>query len=168
MRSPVACLVVMSLLGSSVLWAESLGEIAEREKERRKGQTEGKVMTESDLGRAKGKTLATPDDGMPSSAPVATAAAAPAEAKTADGKPAPKPKTEEELRADKEKDWRTRYERAQADLEQAQKNVRELEPGSFSNATQAARLEEARGKVAAAQATLNALDEERRANGFRQ
>jgi hypothetical protein len=177
MRSVIAVVTVLSLSTAAFLHAESLGEVAAREKEKRKGKKDGKVITEEELLRAKGSGLSMNDGSSPASAP-ASAPAKEGEAKDKDGKPvaagekgkeAPKEKTEEELKTERQKDWRTRLDKANADVAAAQKVVSEWEatPGLFNNASATAQLAEARKRLTEQQSQVTALDEEGRRNGFR-
>lgn len=177
MRSVIAVVTVLSLSTAAFLHAESLGEVAAREKEKRKGKKDGKVITEEELLRAKGSGLSM-NDGSPASAPAAAPAAAPAkegEAKDKDGKPvaagkdAPKEKTEEELKAERQTEWHTRLDKANAEVAATQKAVSELEatPGLFNNAGATNQLAEARKRLADQQAQAAAIQEEGRRSNFR-
>jgi hypothetical protein len=171
MRTFIAVVTVLSLSTAAFLHAESLGEVAAREKEKRKGQKDGKVITEEELLRAKGSGLSM-NDGSPASVPAA-APAKEGEAKDKDGKPAagkdaPKEKTEEELKAERQTEWRTRLDKANGEVAATQKVVSEWEatPGLFNNASATTQLAEARKRLADQQAQVAAIQEEGRRSNF--
>jgi cytoskeletal protein RodZ len=168
MRTVIAVLAVTLSAGAFVR-AESLGEVAEREKEKHKGQKEGQVITETELANAKGRNV---------SVTYANGSAAPAPAakdgdkdkggdKAAAGDAKDKPKTPEELRAEKEKDWRDRLDKANAEVSAAQAKIAELEatPNLYSNAAATSQLAGQRAALAAAQGKVADLQEEGR-RGF--
>jgi len=173
MRSVIAVVTVFTLAAAAFVHAESLGEVAAREKEKRKGKKDGKVITEEELLRAKGAGLSM-NDGSPASAPApAPAAAKEGEAKDKDGKPlapgvkaadAPKEKTEEELKAERQKAWSDRLDKAKGNVAAIQKGVSDLEatPGLYNNAAATAQLADARKQLTAAQAQVAAIEEEGR------
>src|SRR5258708_6783382 len=122
MRRAIVFLVAVTLFGARLVAAEeSLADAAAREKARRKGQSGGKVITEADLGRAAGRTVSTPEGGA------STAPAASDDKKPAEKRGAPAEKTEAELRADKEKEWRTRRDAAAAEVTRLQDVVSQLQ-----------------------------------------
>jgi hypothetical protein len=171
MRSVIAVLAIVTLSATSFVQAQSLGEVADREKERRKGQKDdGKVITEVELVGAKGTVSIT--DG-PSSAPVAAPVtkegAADDKAAAAPGKDAPKEKTEDEVRAEKTADWRARVVKANADLAAARKQVADLEatPNFYMNAAVQAQAATARQSVANIEQGLATLEEEGRQASYR-
>jgi hypothetical protein len=165
MRAFIAFLVGLSISGSTFLWAQSLGEVAEKEKERRKGKPEGKVITDTDLGRAKGSTMSNTDSSStdPSTTTGSTTSGSTAPSAAA-GK---KEKTEDEVRDDKQKDWRDRMEKANAEVTRLQKAVADSQGyGAYSNPAAVKQLEDAQAQLQAAQAAVATLEEERRANGY--
>jgi len=173
MRMVWTILITAALLGASFARAETLGEAAEREAEKRKAKpTPSKVITEADLERAgsRGNYSSSPDTPVSAPAAPATGAAAPVTALGPDGKPVPK-KTEEELRADAQKAWHEKQDSANKELKDAQENLTHIEtqaqsPAAYSNPTLASDLEAARKAVSAAQDKLNALEDERRRAGY--
>ncbi len=151
--------------------AQSLGDVANQDKERRKKDKPAKVYTEDDLRNAKGKSANVLGDGASDAAAPATdgsAAAAPA-----DG--AKKEKTPDEVRADAQKAWHTNLDNARTALTKAQQNRDELkqvagDPAQGYGAGRAAvlkRLDEAEAAVATAQDAITKLEEEGRRNGYR-
>jgi hypothetical protein len=97
--------------------AQSMAELAAREREKRKTQKpSGKVITDEDLRRGsagRGTVNTTPGESAPATA--ASPAAGGAQPAAAAG--AQKPKTEEELRAEQEQAWRERLKKAQAEVQ---------------------------------------------------
>jgi len=173
-----------SLLTPWVVSAQSLGDVAAQEKERRKGKP-AKSYSEDDLRRAGGpgssfETTSSDDSGT------ATEGTAPAEGATAEGgsgegapkaEPgAPKEKTEDELRAEQEKDWRERMKKAQEDVTRFTGEVNDLDTrlndltGNYYSASRTSMLnrrDEAKNKLSAAQDALGKLQEEGRQKRFR-
>ena len=152
-------------LGVSHVQSQSLGELAAKEKERRKGDTT-RVVTEEDLAKQRGGRADVRAEGAtaPSdSSPAPKAGASPAE------------KTDDEKRADARKDWEQRRQQAQTEVDQLTKQVDDLQrslgdlrysqlgPGRARNAEQ---LQQAQDKLASARQRLDDLDEERRRNGY--
>lgn len=146
---------------------QSLAEIAAREKERRKGKTE-KVITEEELKRGR-RPEAAPDD-----ATTTTTGEGQAQSQdTATGQKAEK--TDEELRAERAKDWSDRHKKAQedvtrlgariAELQSAVGDMRTLQTGP-NRARALGQLEEARQELQLAQQRLEDMEEERRREGF--
>ena len=153
----------------------SLGEVAAQTKKKKPV----KVITEDDLRAprhggsysqpaAEGGTspTATTASPVPAGSPAPGAAAAPAE----------KPKTEDELRADREKEWRDKMTAAQADVATWTGEVTRLQASLSDNtvpmygAGRAARsdaLENAKRQLAAANQAVENLQEEGRRNRFR-
>jgi hypothetical protein len=172
MRSVIAVLAIVTLSATTFVQAQSLGEVADREKERRKGQKDdGKVITEVELVGAKGTVSMT--DGpssAPATAPVAKEGAADEKAAAAaPGKDAPKEKTEDEIKAEKAAEWRGRVAKANADLEVARKQVTDLEatPNFYMNAAVQAQAAAARQSVANIEQGLATLEEEGRQASYR-
>lgn len=167
MRNVIVFVVALTVFGSRFVAAdESLADAAAKEKERRKGQKAPKVITEGDLLDAKGRSLsATEDTSQP--APAAPASGK-TEGKTADGKKAPAPKTDEEIRADKEKDWRTRRDAAAAEVNRLSQVVSELQAsvGQYSSDLLKGRLADAQRALEVAQAKSAQLEDERRYAGY--
>src|SRR5688572_5686539 len=119
--SVAASAVILAVgLGSLPATAQSLGEVAAREKARKdkearegRARTPVKVITEDELrGRVTSGTLSQPaaeDNVEPAPAEGATPAAAPA-------KPAAPEKSEDELRAERQAEWRQKLTDAQASV----------------------------------------------------
>jgi len=174
---PVA---VAALLTSAVVFGESLGEVAAREKEKKKNGTPTKVITESDLGHRGSHGTFSASDGS-DAAPPADAAADPAKtdaaAKTDPNAPKdpnapakPKEKTPDELRAEQEKAWRDRRDQKTAEVARLEAAVSRLEGrrNIYLDPTSQADLEKAKSDLAAARASLASLDDERRRAGIKQ
>lgn len=152
--------------------AQSLAEVAAKEKERRKAKT-GRTFTEEDLRRAgASRPPEAPSAPAAGGTAVAGEAGAPKEAK--DG--APKPKTEDEVRAEQEKAWRDRLAKANEDvtrlngqIEVMQRGLNDVSQNLYGPArtAQANRLDDARGQLAAAQKSVADLQEEGRRAGYR-
>jgi hypothetical protein len=146
---------------------QSLAEIAAREKERRKGKTE-KVITEDELKRA-GRPEPPPADAT------ATTGEGQAQGPAAATGAQKGEKTDEELRAEREKDWNDRHKKAQdevsrltariAELQTTTGDLRVLQTGPH-RVQAMAELEAARQELQQAQQRLEDMEEERRREGF--
>ena len=151
----------------------SLGEIAAREKDKKKG----KPITEEDLrSRRKGGTVSQPNaDG-------GSATASPAPGAAGDKKPgaataaADKPKTDDEQREEAQTAWREKLTQAQSDVTNWTGEVTRLQSalndtsGPLYGPGRAARieaLENAKRQLATATATVETLTEEGRRNRYR-
>jgi hypothetical protein len=169
MRIAIVLISVVSLLGTqyAATAEESLGAAAARERERRKGKAP-KVITESDLSRAGGSTLATPDEAttIPTSSDSSAPAAGAAGGAKAGEKKEEKEKTDEELREEAMVDWRKRMDQANAEVSAAQAEVTRLE-SSTAAYLRGDQLTQARQALTAAQAKVSALEDERRQKGYR-
>lgn len=163
--------VVASFLVPAFASAQSLADVAAKEKERRSGKAV-KSYTEDDLRRAGGPVSSfettAPDD---SSAPAAGAEGS--ETAAAD---APKEKSEDEQRAADEKAWREKLQKASDEyngtveqINQLQKNLNDLTGNYYSagRTTMLNNMDQLKQKLASAQANLDALKEEGRRNRFR-
>jgi hypothetical protein len=150
----------------------SLGEVAAREKNKKKG----KPITEEDLrNRRSGGTVSQPNGAGGS----ATATASPAPGAPGDkkeGAAAPKPPTEEEVFQEAQKAWQEKLAAAQSDVTNWTGEVARIQAalndntGPMYGAGRAARvdsLENAKRQLAAAQTTLETLQEEGRRNRYR-
>ena len=152
----------------------SLGEVAAKEKEKKKG----KVYTEDDLRNPKrGGSYSQPAATGDSSAPAAATGekkpdgtASPAATAT------PKPKTEDELRAEAQAAWQEKLTQAQADVAtwtaeasrlQAALSDTSLPPYGPARAARADALANAQRQLAAATSSVEALTEEGRRNRYR-
>lgn len=171
----VAALGLCSLLLPSLCAAQSLAEAAAKEKARRKALTPGKTYTEEDLRRAGGPAAAASSTATSdAAAPAAEATGAPKEGATpASG---PKAKTDDELRADREKDWRDRLAKTNDEITQLNATIASLETalGDLSQnlygatrTSQLTQLDESKAKLAAAQKSLADLQEEGRRNSYK-
>jgi len=166
---------------------QGLAAAAAKERDRRKNLKPAKVITEVEL-RTVGGTVSQPGGAVdPTAKPAEPAkpadgskpgdpAAKPAEGgdKGKDG--AKKEPTEEEIRADKSKDWRERLDKAQAEVvrlsdevEKARLAAADMSGGvnTPARAGRLNRLDEAQKLQAAANQTVADLQEEGRRNGFR-
>ena len=151
----------------------SLGEVAAREKNKKRG----KPITEEDLrARRNGGTVSQPN-GAAGSAAAPTANPSPgAAAEKKDGAPAEKPPTEEEAFQAAQKAWQEKLTAAQSDVTNWTGEVARIQAalndntGPMYGAGRAARvdsLENAKRQLAAAQTTLENLQEEGRRNRYR-
>jgi len=165
----VAALAVLTApLGADA--PKTMGEAAAATKKKKPA----KVYTEDDLhGRAKTGTYSQPAaEGGP-----ATPSSSPSPGDKKPGAaPSEKPKTEDEIRADQEKEWHDKLAQAQADVATWTAEVSRLQAllndntGPIYGAGRAARadaLENAKRQLAAAQQTVDTLQEEGRRNRFR-
>ena len=117
MRATPTLALVAVLALPSFAAAQSIAELAAREREKRKTQKPaGKVITDEDLRRGSAGR-GTVNTGMPETAPAATAAPGAPTTTPAAAPGAQKPKTEEELRAEQEQAWRERLKKAQAEVQ---------------------------------------------------
>ncbi len=150
----------------------SLGEVAAREKDKKKG----KPITEEDLrSRRRGGTVSQPNaDG--GSATAASPAPGAAGDKKAGAAAADKPKTEDELREAAQTAWREKLTQAQADVANwtaevtRQQSALNDNTGPMYGPGRAARieaLENAKRQLATATATVETLTEEGRRNRYR-
>jgi hypothetical protein len=166
-------LTAAALLIPMMSSAQSLAEVAAKEKERRKGKS-GRTLTEEDLRRAGASRQR---EGTTSEG----AAAPPAEGAAPDAKSAkegaPKAKTADEVRADQEKAWRDRLTKANDDVSKLSGQIdtmqRALNDASQNlygpgRATQIARMEDAKKQLVTAQQSVADLQEEGRRSSFRQ
>ena len=150
------------------LAAQSLGDAAAKEKEKKK-DAKAKVYTEDDLKRAGSSGTYSAPPG-----PDATASAAPKDGAAAKPEGAAKGKTDDELKADKQADWHKRLETAQQSVAQIQKAIDDLQASlaqsqsyySPSRARAVSDLDEAKAKLEKAQQSVTDLEEEGRRNGF--
>lgn len=166
------------LLTGSAATAQSLGEAAAKEKEKRKGRPAPKVITEEELRQA-GGTVSSPAAVPDGPAPVAAKPAAGkdgAKEGGKDGKAAPKEKTPDELRAEQEAAWRQRLADAEKEVAHNKGEVTRLQ-ASLDDTTGGVytprraglqtSLEQAQRALADSQAKLAGIQEEGRRNSFR-
>jgi len=152
-------------LGAASVQSQSLGELAAKEKERRKGETT-RVVTEEDLakGNRAGRANApAAETAAPSGSPAAAPGAAPAG------------KTDDEVRAEARKAWEQRRQATETEIEQLAKQTDDLERslGDFrvsrvgpGRARAAEQLQQAKDQLAAARQRLDDLVEEGRRAGY--
>jgi hypothetical protein len=171
-----AVLAAAALLVGSVASAQGLGDAAAKEKAKRKAEAgsskPAKVFTESDLGGASAIEAAP--------APAAEAGATGAEGQPAD--PKAKPKTEAEIEAEAEKerqkavdDWRAKLDEARRDEQQYRELVDRIQAdlndtsGLYSpgRARRMENFEDAKKKLADAQARIAELEEQGRRSSYR-
>jgi hypothetical protein len=149
-------------LGVASVHSQSLGELAAKEKERRKGDTT-RVVTEEDLAKrsraGRTNTSATPSESPSTATPAAS----------------PGGKTDDEKRAEARKAWEQRRQQTEAEIEQLTKQIADLQQslGDTSvsqfgpgRARAAEQLQQAQDKLTAARQRLEDFDEERRRQGF--
>jgi hypothetical protein len=155
----------------------SLGEIAAREKDKKKG----KPITEDDLRqRRRGGTVSQPNAQGDSATAASPAPGAAGEKKagadTAATAAVEKPKTEDELREEAQTAWREKLTQAQADVTNWTAEVARLQGGINDNtgtlygpgrAVRVEALENAKRQLAAATTTVESLQEEGRRNRYR-
>jgi hypothetical protein len=165
-----AAVAAALLLSAAPSGAQSLSELAAKERERRAKAKAGKSYTESDLGKG------APQPAVEAAATDPKAAGAPAAADAAKADPAKKEKTEDELKAERETAWRDKVTKANAEVTRLQARADVLQTalndltqnlyGSTRQA-QAAELELVQGQLAVARKGLEDLQEEGRRNGYR-
>jgi hypothetical protein len=162
-------LVAAALLAPAVLTAQSLGEVAAKEKERREKSTKpAKAYGENDL--RSGGTLT----GTAGSAPAAEPS--PGASPAADGdKAAPAEPTAEEQAA-KQKAWQDHRARIQSEIARITASINSFQARLNDNTgpmygpgrqSVAENLERAKADLVRAQADLDASDAEGRTNGYR-
>ena len=153
----------------------SLGEVAAKEKEKKKG----KVYTEDDLRNPKkGGSYSQPAAEGGSAAP-GSSATTPSGEKKPEGTASPaaaKPKTDDELRAEAETAWREKLTQAQADVATWTSEANRIQAGLSDStlpmfgparAAKADALENAKRQLAAATSAVETLQEEGRRNRYR-
>jgi hypothetical protein len=180
MRAVIAALVLLPLAVPAVADApRSLGEVAAQEKKKKPA----KVYTEDDL-RHSGRGTVSQMEGATTEGSGTAASPAPGASPAAggekkegakEGAPGEKPKSEDEIKAEKAKEWREKLTQAQADVTTWTGEVNRLQT-SLNDSTapmygpgKQARvdaLENAKKQLAAAQAAVESLQSEGRRNGF--
>jgi hypothetical protein len=152
----------------------SLGEVAAREKDKKKG----KPITEEDLrNRRRGGTVSQPNADGGSATAASPAPGAAGDKKAGAATPAAdKPKTEDELREEAQTAWREKLTQAQSDVTNLTAEVARLQTalndtsGPLYGPGRAARveaLENAKRQLATATTTVETLTEEGRRNRYR-
>jgi hypothetical protein len=186
MRTLLAVTAAVLML-PSVTPAQSLGEVAARERARREKQkaAPAKVITDEELRKANGSGRVSEfSTSSTSGGTTGTAAPAGTEGKAVPGAGgtaataanAPKEKTEDELKAEAQAAWREQMTTAQGDVARMQAEVDRLQLalndttasmyGSGRAAT-VARFEEAKKVLAEAQARVQNLQDQGRRSGYR-
>jgi hypothetical protein len=163
-----------SLFLPSLCHAQSLAEAAAKEKARRKALTPGKTYTDDDLRRAGGPAAAPAATADTTATPAGDSSSAPKEGSApASGA---KTKTDDELRAEREKEWHDRLTKANDEVARLNADISSLEAAlgdlsqnlySTTRTSQLTQLEDDKSKLAAAQRSLADLQEEGRRSGYR-
>ncbi len=174
MQLLLTALLALAFWLPSTLYAQSIADAAAKENQRKKGKPV-RVITEDDLKRTTTDPNANFNTAGATAAPSPTSTPGTAGAAAADKKSDKPEKTEEEIRADRQKDWSERRDKAnekvtqlKAEVDQLQLAANDVNAGAYSPArTQLlGRLEAAKRELAAAQAEVDSLENERRAAGF--
>ena len=167
-----------ALLASTALAsAQSLGELAAKEQERREKERQkhggaSKVITEQDLRGGGRGTYSNAGATNPAPEASPSEAASPQPGASA----APKEKTPEDVRAEQENDWRQRIEKAReevtrlsAELDRLQQSLNDLTGPLYGSgrATLLSRFETTKTDLAAARQKVADLEEEGRRNSYR-
>ena len=190
LHAAVALAVLAGVTGP--LSAQSLGELAAQEKQKRQGKPAPKVITEQELAKA-GKQRGTVSFAGETPAEEVSADASAAEGATeagtaeagagepgepgasASGAPAKKEKSEEELRAERRVEWQKAYDTAkekvrvhQLNVSNIQKDLNDITGGIYTDRRTAVMkmLTDEQAALASAQAELDRLDAEGRSNGW--
>jgi hypothetical protein len=174
----VACAFLLILTPSafSVAEAQSMAELAAKEKEKRKAQKTGKVYDEYELKRS--------GQGIPAYVPASTTgsttgstAASPAPTTAAAGQAGAKEKTADELQAEAEKAWRDKLQKANQEVQnltdlqgKIQNGLNDMTGNVYGSqrTTLLGQLERVKADLAAAQQRVADLQEEGRRSRFRQ
>jgi hypothetical protein len=183
MRLPRAAVFVVLAAGlaSAPAAAQSLGEVAAREKAKKdraaregRARPPAKVITEAELrGRTVSGTLSSPAADDTSS----TATTTPAVPAATPGQPAAAPeKTEDELREERQAEWRQKLQTARADVatlrarrDQIQAALNDMSGPIYgpNRASIANQLEQTKTQLTAFEQTVANLEEEGRRNRYR-
>jgi hypothetical protein len=186
LHAAVALAVLAGVTGP--LSAQSLGDLAAQEKQKRQGKPAPKVITEQELAKAgkrgtvsfAGETPAEEVAAEASGAESATEAGAgeagasePGE--VASGAPAKKEKSEEEIRAERRAEWQKSYDTAKEkvrvhtlNVSNIQRDLNDVTGGIYTDRRNAVlkMLTDEQAALASAQAELDRLDAEGRSNGW--
>jgi hypothetical protein len=172
-------LALVALAGAAaVAGAQSLGELAAKEKERQEKERQkrggaSKVITENDLGGAGRGTMSNAGS---TAAPEPEASASPAAAASPGQPAAAKEKTAEEIRAEQENDWRQRIGKAREEVAQLsakadrlQLSLNDLSANLYSSSRTNAiqELENTKTQLAAARQKVADLENEGSRNSYR-
>jgi len=169
-----AALAAGALLLASAVGAQGIGDAAAKEREKRKtGATKPvKVFNDSNLGNSSAAAEPAPAD--------ASGATPAGDATKGDAKA--KPKTEAELEADAEKEhqkvvdaWKAKLEDARKEEQQYKEQIDRLQLDlndssgmyTYGRARKLTALDEAKQKLADAQARIASLEDEGRRSGYR-
>ena len=169
------------MLTGTVATAQSLADAAAREREKRKGKTQGsaKVINEEELRKA-GGNVSSPaaTEGTTGTTTAATTGTTPGQADAAGAKPAAKgadEKSPEQIKAEQNAAWRAKIDLARKqvgvyqDLIKAlQADLNDMSGGVYTprRASAQANLEKTQGELAAAQQSVADLEAEGRKNGY--
>lgn len=158
--------LLLPVTGSS----QSLGEIAEKQKQKRKGKTTH-VITEDDLRKGKPHPNFNPGGATETASSEDTG-----EATEKQETGAPKEKSEEEKKAEAEKAWREKLQKTRDEVTKLSAEADKLQTslndvtGNLYGATRTNlinQLEKAKQQLAGAQKSVEDLEEEGRRNGYR-
>ncbi len=168
----VACLLFLTLVpgGVSVVQAQSMAELAAKEKEKRKTQKPAKVYDEFELKRS--------GQGVPAYVPATATSSTSSPAPTAapSGAPGAKEKTADELQAEAEKAWREKLQKANQEVQtfgqladSIQKNLGDMTGNIYGSqrTNLISQLEQVKADLSAAQQRVADLQEEGRRSRFR-
>ncbi len=177
-----AAIVAALAFPASPATSQDLGAAAAREKERRKAAAgKAKSYTEADLGKpgGSGNYNAPSGSGEAAAAPAAAGAAAGPGAGDAPAAAAPggaKQKTPEEMRAEQEKAWRDRLQKANEGVATTQQRVDTLQRAlndlsqnlyGATRTQQLQQMEQAQNQLVQLRQQVADLQEEGRRNGWR-
>lgn len=169
---PIAALAAAALAVPQVAPAQSLGEIAAKDKEKRKEKKPAKVFTEEDLANAKGRSANT--NVGTSSEPAAPAAGGAGQA-AAGATPAGGASAAAQ-NAEVEKNWRERLKAAEADVARLTEAIATLsgqlsasvgDPYNPQRQTISNQIEIAKARLADRQEAVADLKEEGRKSGYK-
>jgi hypothetical protein len=170
-----AALALAALATPQVGRAQSLAEIAEKEKERRKAAKKpARTFTESDLKRGGMSTFNAQVGEAPAAA--SEASPGPGTAPAAQGAPGAAPQAGADQRAEREKQWRQRVKDADDNVSRITTQIQKLETAlndqtvaqyGASRTNMTTQLAQAREQLGAARQTLESLQAEGRQNNFR-
>ena len=181
----LAAVVALAVgFASAPATAQSLGEVAAREKARKekearegKAKAPARVITEYELrGGGSAGTLSQPASDATSDATASAPTSGDAPAAGQPAKAGEPEKSEDELRAERQQDWRQRLQEAQADVARLRARVDQVQSGlndmtgpiyGANRASMASQLEQAKTALTAAEQKVATLEEEGRRNRYR-
>jgi hypothetical protein len=173
---PTALLSAVLCLLPTLASTQSLGEIAAREREKRKNAKPTKVYTERDLRGAGQGAPVNIGTGEVTTGATTTEGQAAQPGQPAGQPGAKKEKTEEEVQAEQQKAWRDQVQKANDEVKRLTDLVARMEAdaGDLTGPLYGAsrqnlmnRLDEAKKQLAAARQNLENLTEQGRRQGFR-